>query len=71
MKNCITLFISCILFSGLMQQDGMACTTFQLDDSGHIFVGKNYDYMVEDGLIIVNGRGVLKTAMRSPLTALP
>jgi penicillin V acylase-like amidase (Ntn superfamily) len=28
-------------------------------------VGKNYDWMVEDGLIIVNKRGVSKKAMRS------
>ncbi|MCP4711412.1 MAG: linear amide C-N hydrolase, partial [Planctomycetes bacterium] len=58
------LFFS-MLFFGLAQGGGMACTTFQLDHSGQILVGKNYDYMVEDGLIIVNKRGVLKTAMRS------
>ncbi|MCP4111328.1 MAG: linear amide C-N hydrolase [Desulfobacteraceae bacterium] len=65
MKNFIILFISCILFSGLVQQNSMACTTFQLNHSGQIFVGKNYDWMVEDGLVIVNKRGLSKTAMRS------
>ena len=42
-----------------------ACTTFQLNHDGQVLVGKNYDWMVEDGLIIVNKRGVAKTAMQS------
>ncbi len=54
-----------VLFFGLAGGGGMACTTFQLNHTGQIFVGKNYDYMVEDALIIVNRRGVSKTAMRS------
>ena len=48
-----------------MQQDVLACTTFQLIHEGQVFVGKNYDWMVEDGLIIVNKRGVSKTAYQS------
>jgi choloylglycine hydrolase len=42
-----------------------ACTTFQLDDAGRIFVGTNYDWGVPDGLIIINPRGLAKTAMPS------
>jgi len=39
-----------------------ACTTFCFERNGtHVF-GKNYDWSVEDGLIIVNKRGVSKTA---------
>jgi choloylglycine hydrolase len=49
----------------MQQEDTKACTTFQLNHKGNIFVGKNYDWMVEDGLIIVNKRGVTKTAMES------
>lgn len=45
--------------------DAMACTTFQLNHEGQVLVGKNYDWMVEDGLIIVNKRGVSKTAYKS------
>lgn len=42
-----------------------ACTTFQLNHQGHIFVGSNYDWGVPDGLIIINPRGLSKTAMPS------
>ncbi len=53
------------LVLSLQQEDIKACTTFQLNHEGNIFVGKNYDWMVEGGLIIVNKRGVTKTAMES------
>jgi choloylglycine hydrolase len=40
-----------------------ACTTFCIDrDAGPVF-GKNYDWRVADGLVIVNKRNVSKTAM--------
>ncbi|MCP4246744.1 MAG: linear amide C-N hydrolase, partial [bacterium] len=39
------------------------CTTFCIDrDAGPVF-GKNYDWRVADGLVIVNKRSVSKTAM--------
>lgn len=45
--------------------EARACTTFQLSHEGQVLVGKNYDWMVEDGLIIVNKRGVSKIAYKS------
>jgi len=54
-----------LIFSVLTQQYGWACTTFQLNHEGHIFVGTNYDWGVPDGLIIINPRGLSKTAMPS------
>ncbi len=63
MKNCITLLLACISFFCFILQESRACSTFQLRHEGRVFVGKNYDWMVEDGLIIVNKRGVSKTAM--------
>ena len=42
-----------------------ACTTFCLREGGPVF-GKNYDWGVGDGLLVVNKRGVVKTAMPSP-----
>jgi choloylglycine hydrolase len=42
-----------------------ACTTFQFDDDGRISVGTNYDWGVPDGLVIINPRGLAKTAMPS------
>jgi len=39
------------------------CTTFVLDAPAGAVVGKNYDWDVDDGLVIVNKRGVSKTAL--------
>ena len=39
-----------------------ACTTFCLRDGGRIVFGKNYDWSVGDGLLIVNKRGVARRA---------
>jgi len=39
-----------------------ACTTFCYQHNGAIVFGKNYDWSVEDGLVIVNKRGITKTA---------
>jgi penicillin V acylase-like amidase (Ntn superfamily) len=54
MGNRLILFAMVIL--GLLpfpvQSHARACTTFQLNHEGQIYVGKNYDWMVEDGLII-------------------
>ena len=65
MKRCIMLMVAGLLISGLMYHDSPACTSFQLNHKGRIFVGKNLDWIVQDGLIIVNKRGVSKTAMES------
>jgi penicillin V acylase-like amidase (Ntn superfamily) len=40
----------------------MACTTFCLRDNGRIVFGKNYDWNVGDGMLVVNKRGVARTA---------
>ncbi len=42
-----------------------ACTTFCLRQGRPVF-GKNYDWSVGDGLLVVNKRGVAKTAMAAP-----
>ncbi len=39
-----------------------ACTTFCFERNGTRVFGKNYDWNVEDGMIVVNKRGVTKTA---------
>ena len=41
---------------------GSACTTFCLRDGGRIVFGKNYDWSVGDGLLVVNKRGVARKA---------
>ncbi len=40
-----------------------ACTTFLLEHEGCRVFGNNYDWNVDDGLIIVNKRGVVKEAV--------
>ena len=39
-----------------------ACTTFCLRDDGRILFGKNYDWNVGDGLLVVNQRGIARQA---------
>lgn len=46
----------------LLALPGAACTTFCLRDGGRIVFGKNYDWDAGDGLLVVNKRGVAKTA---------
>lgn len=41
---------------------GQACTTFCLVDSSHIVFGRNFDYYCADGRVMVNRRGLQKTA---------
>jgi choloylglycine hydrolase len=64
MKSLLLILISTVL-AFVLTLPASACTTFQLRSEGQVLVGKNYDWMVEDGLIIVNKRGVAKTAMKS------
>lgn len=41
----------------------VSCTTFLLDRNGYRVFGNNYDWSVDDGMIIVNKRGVVKEAV--------
>ena len=58
------LAVLCLMIA-FMQLEANACTTFQLKHKDQVLVGKNYDWMVEEGLVIVNKRGVSKTAYKS------
>jgi choloylglycine hydrolase len=40
-----------------------ACTTFCFEQDGALVFGKNYDWGVDDGLVIVNKRGVAKRSV--------
>jgi hypothetical protein len=48
--------------SGNLTVPAGACTTFCLRDDGRILFGKNYDWNVPDGLLVVNQRGMARTA---------
>jgi len=70
MKSKIALCpILCTLFVWLVPQTSYGCTTFCLGDSGELVFGRNYDWNVDNGLVIVNKRGVSKTAMARDLPA--
>ena len=56
----VALFLGVVF---LTSQASFACTTFCLKHHGEILFGKNYDWMVGDGLILVNKRGVEKSAV--------
>jgi choloylglycine hydrolase len=46
----------------LTSAPGRACTTFCLRDSGRVIFGKNYDWNIGDGMLIVNPRGLARLA---------
>jgi choloylglycine hydrolase len=59
--KCIVLFLfGYFLFSCLSPDEGSTCTTFVLGEKDNQVFGRNYDWDVEDGLVIINKRGVLK-----------
>jgi choloylglycine hydrolase len=59
-----TIFAATLLFVfAIGAERAAACTTFCLKGGGEILFGKNYDWMVGDGLLFVNKRGVAKTAV--------
>lgn len=61
MRNRISTLIFLILFIFLVPLKGQTCTTFCLDHGDRPVFGRNYDFMMEDGLVIINKRGVTKT----------
>src|SRR6266550_295785 len=59
MKRLVCVAI--ILLSFYLNQT-LACTTFCLVGKGEVLFGRNYDWTVGDALVLVNKRGVAKTA---------
>ena len=41
---------------------GYSCTTFRIDHDNKLYFGRHYDWLIEDALLVVNKRGVKKTA---------
>jgi penicillin V acylase-like amidase (Ntn superfamily) len=57
--------VVCIIFICLMPQAGQPCTNFFLDYKDQLLFGRNFDWHVGNALLIVNKRGVSKTALIS------
>jgi choloylglycine hydrolase len=62
MKKFAASALSFLLLSSLFVQTAFACTTFCLKSKGEVLFGRNYDWMIGDGLIFTNKRGVSKTS---------
>ena len=64
--NIICKFaLSFVVSVSVLSAQALACTTFCLKNGGEVLFGKNYDWMIGDGLIFVNKRNVEKRAMVS------
>lgn len=55
---CFTLVLLVILLPG----SSFPCTTFCVPQEDGVVFGRNLDWMVEDGLVVVNKRGMSKTS---------
>jgi penicillin V acylase-like amidase (Ntn superfamily) len=52
--------------TALASRDASACTTFCLERNGSVVFGKNYDFGIGYRMLVVNKRGVSKTALVDP-----
>lgn len=63
MKRRLTSgLLAALVLVCLASNQALACTTFCLKHNGEVLFGKNYDWMVGDGLVFVNKRGVAKAS---------
>jgi penicillin V acylase-like amidase (Ntn superfamily) len=62
MKKILLLF----LLSFFVIDFTNACTTFVLKDSTHLVYGRNFDWDIGSGLIVINRKGIVKQAFVQP-----
>jgi choloylglycine hydrolase len=60
MKKSAAVVLAFVVLSSLFASNVLACTTFCLKNKSEILFGRNYDWMIGDGLVMVNQRGVAK-----------
>src|SRR3954447_14947353 len=58
----VPVLLLTLALTGLLPPPADACTTFCLRKDATAVFGKNYDWHFDDGLVVVNKRGVTKTA---------
>lgn len=61
MINKTILFFCSIIFIFSLKIE--ACSTFLLEKERQFLLAKSYDWIIEDGLVIVNKRHIVKQAM--------
>ena len=57
--------LAVIIFASLFSVLGNACTTFLLNDGGHFYFGRNYDWITGNGMVMTNARDVKKFSAAS------
>ncbi len=66
MKTTLSLLLSVLMLAALFVGSGTACSTF-VPKSGHQQVfGRNYDWSLDDALLVVNKRGCRKESVSRP-----
>ena len=60
MKNKLRPLLLVLAAAAVFSADVLACTTFCLKNKSEVLFGKNYDWMIGDGAVFVNRRGVSK-----------
>lgn len=63
MEKFAAFALSFLLLSSFFVSETLACTTFCLKNKGEVLFGKNYDWMIGDGLVFANKRGVSKISV--------
>ena len=63
MKKLFTFLTTVLFIIVLFRPASFGCTAFLLADSDYLLFGHNYDWHISDGLIVVNKKGVRKTAI--------
>jgi len=71
MKKLILSILFTTFTICLLPVRGLPCTTFILDNNGSPVIGKNFDYQKGPELVMVNKRGVTKTAWPFPIEPNP
>ena len=58
-----------LVVTAVLSREAAACTTFCYADGGTLVFGRNYDWNIGDGLVLVNKRGVAKRAFTDDTAA--
>ncbi|RPI19592.1 MAG: linear amide C-N hydrolase [Ignavibacteriae bacterium] len=62
----IKTILSIIALGFILNYSAYACTTFCINTDNELVFGKNYDWMISYGLVIVNKKDVVKRSMVGP-----
>jgi choloylglycine hydrolase len=58
-----------VALTAVAGREAVACTTFCYADGGTMVFGRNYDWNIGDGMVVVNKRNVFKHALVEPAPA--